>query len=118
MTIDQRDSQRTPLASEQTGVTLMLTHPDGKITTHRVRPYNISSKGAGFLHDEAIPVQTFCRFLITFKGERLRVTGRVVRCDPAEGGKFNVGVAVVLVELDEPTASGGAPGAELVRESF
>jgi hypothetical protein len=111
---NQRSSERTPI-DLTTDVTLMLTHPDGRITTHYVKPYNISSKGVGFLHDEPIPAGTFCRFHITFKGEKLRVTGGVARCDPAEGGRFNVGVSVALVELEGP---GAGPDAAVVREGF
>lgn len=90
ITVQEADSQRSPQGPPLTAVCC-----------------NVSTAGMGFVHQ--VPLQKAAMVLIDIpnQGERLRVVGQVVRCQPV-GSFYDIGVRF-LERLSQPKNTASAP---------
>jgi hypothetical protein len=89
---DRRATLREQMDRHGVTITLFVIRRDGAYTKHKIEPHDFSKQGMGFDHSETLVVGSHCEFEITFKGQKMHVIGKVLRCEEREPGRFNIAV--------------------------
>lgn len=88
---DCRTSDRKPFYID--GVVVEMHHPGGSRVRYRVQTVNLSAQGVGFLHGSFCYTGTPAYLTLESRGQtRIKLQGKVVRCQLVEGHVHEIGV--------------------------